>query len=97
MIGRKASDDQEYSSRAEEIRAWLKEYQLQMVNTSKAIDGDQENTSVEFQQVRFVILDDRPSAADDTEFMQSRFIHCDSTQGITEEDVDRAIRILQDE
>mmetsp|Transcript_36415 Transcript_36415/g.88182 ORF Transcript_36415/g.88182 Transcript_36415/m.88182 type:complete len:94 (+) Transcript_36415:378-659(+) len=93
MIGRKASDDQEYSSRAEEITAWLKEYQLQMVNTSKAIDGDQEK----HQQVRFVILDDRPSAADDTEFMQSHFIHCDSKQGIMEEDVDRAIRILQDE
>ncbi|KAL3930964.1 MAG: hypothetical protein SGBAC_011532, partial [Bacillariaceae sp.] len=91
MQGRAASDDQEYSSRAEEIRAWLEEHWGLQLESPKA-SGYEENTE---EHVRFVILDDRPTAADDTKFMQSRFIHCDTTQGITEEDVDRAIRILQ--
>jgi len=77
--GRKASDDQEYnkySSRAEEIRAWLREYQLQMGNTSKTSDGDQENTAAEHQHLlRFVILDDRPTAADDTDRVHAEPFH----------------------
>lgn len=85
MKNRKASDDKEYSGRSEEIRAWLKEYRLQ-----SGCDGDIE----ENDDVPFVILDDRPTAADNTEFMQSHFVHCETARGLTEVDVDRAIRIL---
>ncbi|CAJ1944150.1 unnamed protein product [Cylindrotheca closterium] len=96
MKGRKASDDQEYSSRAQEIRAWLQEYfQLEMgIHNSANSGGGHYDKISEEHGIRFVILDDRPTAADDSEFLQKRFIHCDTTQGITEEEVDRAIRIL---
>jgi len=80
------------ASRAEEIRAWLKEYyQLVMGSHNKASGGDCQDTLTEEHGVRFVILDDRLTAADDSEFMQRRFVHCDTTQGINEENVDRAI------
>jgi hypothetical protein len=75
MVGRKATDDKEYTSRAEEIRAWLEE---------NCKNPDQ----------RFVILDDRPSAADDTPYLQDRFVQCQTSQGLTDQDVEKALTIL---
>jgi hypothetical protein len=75
MVGRTAIDKQEYSSRAQEIRAWLEENPR--------------------YQSSFLILDDRPSASDDTPFMNRRFVQSQTHLGLTEEDVDRAILILK--
>lgn len=43
---------------------------------------------------RFVILDDRLSAVDDTFFLKDRFVFCDTERGLTDDDVDKAISIL---
>lgn len=76
MVGRTATDDKEYTSRAEEIRAWLK-------RNCKNPDR------------RFVIFDDRPSAADDTPYLQDRLVQCQTSQGLTEQDVEKAMTILK--
>ena len=73
MLGRSSEDESEYTSRAEEIRAWL-----------KAHPGHD----------RFVILDDRPSAANDDSLLQDHFVLCNTAKGLTQEDVDNAIEIL---
>ena len=44
------------------------------------------------QYENFVILDDRPSAADSS--LQERFILCQTDRGLTQENVEQAIRIL---
>ena len=43
---------------------------------------------------KFVILDDRPTAVDDTVFLKERFVFCDTERGLTDDDVDKAISIL---
>lgn len=73
MVGRSATDETEYKSRAEEIRCWLSEHH---------------------RHDRVVILDDRPSAAHDSPYLQERFVHCYTGQGLTDKDVQKAIGII---
>lgn len=75
MVGRKATDEQEYSSRADEILSWI-----------------QTNRGQDYKH--FVILDDRPSAADNSPYLQDRFVQCQTSLGLTYEDVTKAIAIL---
>lgn len=95
MKGRSASDANEYSSRGEEIRSWLEKNRLKMRGIVTSSPAQNDSLSLENAGIQFVILDDRPTAADHTEYMQSHFVRTDPMQGLTEEDADRAIRILQ--
>jgi len=101
MIGRSADDENEYSSRAEEIEAWLKTYgerylggcEQQQHNNNN--DDTNEEYAFHLTHWKYVILDDRPSAAKPDTPLYSRFVHTKTEIGLTEEDAERAIRLLK--
>ena len=98
MIGRCAEDEGEYSSRADEIEAWLKMY-----GTKYLGDGHGESTlndnGMEYDwhrtEWKYVILDDRPSAAKANTPLFNRFVHTKTEVGLTDDDVDRTITLLR--
>mmetsp|Transcript_413 Transcript_413/g.620 ORF Transcript_413/g.620 Transcript_413/m.620 type:complete len:751 (-) Transcript_413:1392-3644(-) len=98
MIGRSADDDAEYISRAEEIEAWLKMYGAQYLGgggeTSEG--GEDMATGYDWHQNewKYIILDDRPSAAKPDTPLFDRFVHTETEVGITEEDADWATELL---
>ena len=105
MIGRSADDESEYASRAEEIKAWLKTYGERYLgsceqkdNSNRATDSN-DNTKEEYAfhstHWKYVILDDRPSAAKQDTPLYSRFVHTKTDMGLTEEDAEKAIRLLK--
>lgn len=109
MIGRSAEDETEYSSRAEEIEAWLRKYGEEYLGSGHDGSGDHrsakhrndasDNSHGEYQfhptSWRYVILDDRPSAAKPGTPLYNRFVFTETTLGLTEEDSERAIRLLR--
>ncbi|KAL7537277.1 hypothetical protein ACHAXR_008671 [Thalassiosira sp. AJA248-18] len=86
MIGRSAEDEGEYSSRAEEIEAWLEMYGDQYLGSK--MDGSCG------KDWKYVILDDRPSAAKPNTPSFDRFVFTDTKIGLTEEDSEKAIQLL---
>lgn len=105
MIGRSADDEAEYSSRAEEIEAWLKKYGEEYLGSDPdgtggpdaVDDGDNSRRDYEFHSAswRYVIIDDRPSAAKPGTPLHDRFVLTKTQSGLTEEDAERAIRLLR--
>jgi hypothetical protein len=101
MIGRSADDESEYTSRADEIEAWLKTYGERYLGGSEHNDAtdSNDNTKEEYEfhstHWKYVILDDRPSAAKPGTPLHSRFVHTKTEMGLTEEDAERAIRLLK--
>ena len=104
MIGRSADDEGEYSSRSEEIEAWLKMYGRQYMGSGGGSDGsceasenDKSNHEYDFHQEgwRYAILDDRPTAAKPDTPLFIRFVLTDTKSGLTEEDAERAIKLLR--
>lgn len=100
MIGRSAEDEGEYSSRAEEIEAWLKMYGEQYLG-SGSNDGtttDNKNLNQEYKfhptDWKYVILDDRPTAAKPDTPLFDRFVFTETKLGLTEEDTEKAIKLL---
>lgn len=81
MIGRSAADEEEYESRHEEIEAWL-------------AARPERDASGGFRG-RYVILDDRPSAARPGTELYECFVRTSTEKGLTDEDVDAAIKILR--
>lgn len=110
MIGRSAEDEREYSSRADEIEAWLVRYGNRYLgNSGNSNDepGDDDGSKTDDGFVsnyqgyvfhpadwRYVILDDRPSAAKPNTPLMDRFVHTDTRMGLTEADADRAVKLL---
>ena len=101
MIGRSADDEEEYSSRADEIEAWLKMYGEKYLG-SVIVDQDgtsSHNTNGEYAfhctNWKYVIFDDRPSAAKPNTPLFDRFVYTDTKLGLTEADAEKAIRLLQ--
>mmetsp|Transcript_10498 Transcript_10498/g.20955 ORF Transcript_10498/g.20955 Transcript_10498/m.20955 type:complete len:752 (-) Transcript_10498:43-2298(-) len=98
MIGRSADDDAEYISRAEEIETWLKMYGAQYLGgggeTSEG--GEDMATGYEWHQNewKYIILDDRPSAAKPDTPLFDRFVHTETEVGISEEEADWATELL---
>ena len=102
MIGRSADDESEYASRAEEIEAWLKTYGERYLGGSEHNDDDRatdsnDTNSYAFHSTnwKYVILDDRPSAAKPDTPLHSRFVHTKTEMGLTEKDAEKAIRLLK--
>lgn len=104
MIGRSSEDDEEYSSRAEEIEAWLRAYGESYLGAGSEDHGDFRATGTsesrqgyEFHPVdwKYAILDDRPSAAKPNTPLFDRCVLTDTKLGLTEEDIEKAIRLLQ--
>lgn len=105
-----AKDEAEYSSRAEEIEAWLKKYGERYLGRSSNANGsqgkcsngshgpcnDSERNEYDFHpnHWKYVILDDRPSAAKPDTPLFDRFVRTDTKLGLTEEDSERAIQLL---
>ena len=96
MIGRSADDESEYSSRAEEIEAWLKTYGERYLGGRGATDSDNTNYyAFHSTSWKYVILDDRPSAAKPDTPLHSRFVHTKTEMGLTEKDAEKAISLLK--
>ena len=97
MIGRSAEDEGEYVSRAEEIEAWLKTYGKQFLGSQKE-DTDEYNNSNDggfhLSHWKYVILDDRPSAAKEGTPLFDRFVLTRTKEGLTEEDAEKVIDLL---
>eukprot|EP00956_Cyclotella_meneghiniana_P042453 scaffold248469_cov43-Cyclotella_meneghiniana.AAC.3 len=99
MIGRSAEDEGEYSSRAEEIEAWLRMYGEQYLGR---VDDDNKQCCQSYGneydfhpiQWRYVILDDRPSAAKPNTPLFDRFVLTKTKEGLTEDDAERVIDLL---
>ena len=100
-------DCREYSSRADEIEAWLMKYGNRYLTGAEqfADDNDKEVAKTnnnktylgyEFHPTnwKYVILDDRPSAAKMNTPLMDRFVQTNSNTGLTEEDVEQAIGLL---
>merc|ERR1712087_253311 len=89
----------EYSSRAEEIEAWLKKCGEEHLGSGPdaADESDDSRGDYEFHAAswRYVILDDRPSAAKPGTPLHDRFVLTKTELGLTEEDAERAIRLLR--
>ena len=103
MIGRSADDESEYSSRAEEIEAWLKMYgEIYLGGSEHNDDGatdSNDNTNEQYafhsKNWKYVILDDRQSAAKPDTPLHSRFVHTKTEMGLTEKDAEKAISLLK--
>lgn len=98
MIGRTAEDEAEYASRAEEIEAWLKLYGAKYLG-GKNSNGNNSNNSIEGyewhpEEWKYVILDDRPTAAKPDTPLFSRFVQTETKVGLSEDDEDWTIEIL---
>jgi hypothetical protein len=116
MIGRSAEDEREYSSRAEEIEAWLMRYGNRYLGSGgyngdggpDDDDHDHDGARADDDDVgpkyrgydyhpaywRYVILDDRPRAAEPDTPLMDRFVRTDARVGLTEADAKRAVRLL---
>lgn len=100
MIGRSAEDEGEYASRAEEIEAWLRNYGERYLGVrDDTITGDDAEggpPGYEFHPThwKYVILDDRPSAAKRDTPLFDRFVFTNTKLGLTEEDTTKAIQLL---
>ena len=99
MIGRCAEDEGEYSSRAGEIEAWLKIYGAKYLGDYGHGESTANYDDTEYNwhptDWKYVILDDRPSAAKANTPLFNRFVHTKTEVGLTDDDVDRAIALLQ--
>ena len=104
MIGRSADDESEYASRAEEIEGWLKTYGERYLGASEHVadrgaadsnDNTKEEYAFHSTNWKYVILDDRQSAAKPDTPLHSRFVHTKTEMGLTEEDAEKAIRLLK--
>lgn len=82
MIGRSAADEAEYESRHEEIEAWLVAHPERASGSGAA-------------RCRYVIVDDRPSAARPGTELYERFVRTVTEKGLTDENVNAAIEILR--
>ena len=103
MIGRSAEDESEYSSRAEEIEAWLQMYGKQYVGSGDDYGSADDNQQCQSYgneydfhpiQWRYVILDDRPSAAKPNTPLFDRFVLTQTKEGLTEDDAVKVIDLL---
>ena len=100
MIGRSAEDEGEYASRAEEIEAWLRNYGERYLgvrdDTITGDDAERGPPGYEFHPThwKYVILDDRPSAAKRDTPLFDRFVFTNTKLGLTEEDTTKAIQLL---
>ncbi|KAK1740100.1 hypothetical protein QTG54_009050 [Skeletonema marinoi] len=98
MIGRSADDDAEYSSRSEEIEAWLKMYGAQYLGGGGETSEGREDTATGYdwhnEEWKYIILDDRPSAAKPDTPLFDRFVNTETEVGITEEEADWATELL---
>ncbi len=98
MIGRSADDDAEYSSRAEEIEAWLQTYGKNYLGSGWETIEEEEDESNRYdwhnEDWKYVILDDRPSAAKLDTPLFDRFVHTKTEEGITEDEANWAIELL---
>ncbi|KAL3797229.1 hypothetical protein ACHAWO_000658 [Cyclotella atomus] len=102
MIGRSAEDEGEYSSRAEEIEAWLRMYGEKFLGKGDSINqGDGQSVcdgdaTFDFHPItwKYVILDDRPSAAKPDTPLFDRFVLTQTKCGLTDEDAEKAIDLL---
>jgi hypothetical protein len=106
MIGRSAEDEGEYSSRADEIEAWLRMYGEQFLGKADNINinnGDEQSASddngvstFDFHPAmwKYVILDDRPSAAKPDTPLFDRFVQTQTECGLTDKDADKVIDLL---
>ena len=98
MIGRSAEDDAEYSSRADEIEAWLKMYGKQYLGGGGDTIERGEDVTAGYdwhrEDWKYIILDDRPSAAKPDTPLFDRFVHTATEVGITEDDSNWAIELL---
>jgi hypothetical protein len=103
MIGRSAEDEGEYSSRAEEIEAWLRLYGIEYLSSNEdKLDiqqFDNENSNLDGYDFhpknwKYVILDDRPSAAKPNTPLFDRFVLTQTKEGLTDNDAKRVIYLL---
>ena len=98
MIGRIAEDEAEYASRAEEIEAWLKLYGAKYLGGKNSNGNNSSNTIEGYEwhpeEWKYVILDDRPTAAKPDTPLFSRFVQTETKVGLSEDDEDWAIEIL---
>jgi len=98
MIGRSADDDAEYSSRAEEIEAWLTTYGAQFLGGGGETSEGGEDTAAGYEwhrnEWKYIILDDRPSAAKPDTPLFDRFVNTETEVGITEEEAEWATELL---
>ena len=93
MIGRTSDDEEEYECRAEEIEAWLNEYGEKYLGE---LTGDMKsNEPFHPSAWRYVILDDRPSAAKANTPLYERFVLTETEKGLTEDDAKKAIELLR--
>lgn len=100
MVGRSAEDEGEYSSRAEEIEAWLKMYGHKYMGLVLDDDSTPGNGSCKQEDKfhsadwKYAILDDRPSAAKPDTPLFDRFVFTKTELGLTADDAEKAIRLL---
>ena len=96
MLGRHADNEHEYTCRAEEIKAWLKNNNCQSCYDKNDDDDKNENNEEEpsTTTTNFVILDDRRTAVGNDAFLQDHFVLCNTATGLSDEDVAKAILIL---
>ena len=101
MIGRSAEDEGEYDSRAEEIEAWLRMYGEQFLgeascNSIRSEENNNLDGTFDFHPVhwKYVILDDRPSAAKPDTPLYERFVKTQTKEGLTEQDAQKVIDLL---
>ena len=106
MLGRSADDEGEYSSRAEEIEAWLRMYGKQYLSTDSGVISNEQQcatkecnrpeVSYDFHPTnwKYVILDDRPSAAKPDTPLFDRFVLTQTKMGLTDDDAEKVIDLL---
>lgn len=96
MIGRSAEDEGEYTSRAEEIEAWLKTYGEYFLGSQKDTEECKSSNDDRLNSIhwKYVILDDRPSAAQPSTPLFDRFVMTKTKEGLTEEDAEKVIDLL---
>ena len=96
MLGRHADDEHEYTCRAEEIKAWLKNNNCQSCYDKNDDDNKNDNNEEEpsTSTTNFVILDDRRTAVGNDAFLQDHFVLCNTATGLSDADVAKAILIL---
>ena len=87
MLGRCSADGREYECRSDEIEAWLR-------NRGPEVIGIEIGPGKGVLPPRYVILDDRPTAARPGTPLADRFVQTDHRAGLTEDDVDAAIALL---
>lgn len=99
MLGRSAEDEGEYDSRSEEIEAWLRLYGERFLGSPDAnTSADENNNSGTFDFHptcwKYVILDDRPSAAKPDTPLFDRFVLTQTKEGLSDRDAENVIDLL---